>query len=285
MRAMSTEPLARRDHRVPVAGSPDPASRAPVVVLATPYSGTERLRSLLDRVPGLACTSGTGILPLCEQALAVWGGADGRPGQAPSALAVSSTRSLADIIITTVLAQEGKWRWCETCTAMPPVAEAFLRLYPAARFVCLYRSCSDVIRAIVDASRWGIASPLLAPFISAHPGSTAAALTAYWAAHTEGLLAFERSHPQAVLRIRLEDLASAEQQTARAVTSFLGVTGLDVAPGLDGDAMLAHDGQSRPETGSRRPDTGHPPADLIPPAVRARTNGLLRQLDYPALPD
>lgn len=268
---------ARRDRPALAAGSPDPAGRAPVVVLTTAYSGAARLRPLLDQIPDLAFTSGTRILPLCEQALAAWRNADGRPG-APSALAVSSTRVLASAIITAILAREGKRRWCETCTAMPGTAEAFLRLYPATRFLCLYRSCAGVIRTALDASPWGLADPALAPFTRTHPASTAAALTAYWATHTGSLLAFEQSHPQSVLRVRLEDLVTAEQDTARAVTSFLG------AASPDGDNAWPEPGT--PRAGTARPDgpeTGVP-SGLIPSAVLERANNLLRQLGYPNLP-
>jgi hypothetical protein len=266
-----------------VVGSPDAADRAPVIVLATAYSGVGRLRVLLERLPDLAFTSGTGIVPLCEQALAAWRNADARAGRPPAALAVSSTRALASVMITAVLAREGKRRWCETCTAMPDAAEAFLRLYPTTKFICLYRSCGDVIRAALDASPWGMADPALTPFTRAHPASTAAALAAYWTAHTGGLLAFEKSHPQAVLRVRLEDLVTARQDTARAVTSFLGAD--------DPHAGTApEDGDPWPDT--PRVEVGHPyypevrvPAGLVPLAVLARANDLLRELGYPILPD
>jgi hypothetical protein len=269
--------LARRDHPVPAAGSANPAARAPVVVLATAYSGAARLRSLLD-LPDLAWTSGTGILPLCEQAAAVWRNADGRPeGSTLSRLAVASTRALTDGVVTSILVREGKRRWCEICSAMPEVAETFAQLYPGTRFVCLYRSCPDFIRAVLDANPWGIADPVFAAFTRTQPASTVAALTTYWAAHTGSLLAFERSHPQAVLRIRFEDLAAAEQQTAQTVMSFLGVVG------LDGDPAHTQNSQAAPEPGTLRRDT-NPPAGLIPSAVLARANDLLRQLDYPPLP-
>jgi hypothetical protein len=270
--------LARRDPPGSAIDSLDPAGRAPIVVLATEYSGAERLRSLLDGLPGLARTSGTGILPLCEQAAAVWRKADGRPDGQPSRLAVASTRALADGIITSVLAREGKQRWCEFCYAMPEVAGTFAQLYPGTRFVCLYRSCGGVIRAVLDASPWGIADPALVPFTRAYPASTAAALAAYWIAHTRSLLTFEAAHPQAVLRVRFEDLAPAGQQTGRAVTSFLA------AASCDGDAVLTRASHGQPDPVIPEPKTDLP-VGLIPPAVLAQANDLLRQLDYPALPE
>jgi hypothetical protein len=270
--------LARRDPSGPALGSVDPAGRAPVVVLATQYSGAGRLRALLDGLPGLACTSGTGVVPLCEQAAAVWRSADGRrEGGPPSRLAAASTRALTDAVITSVLAREGKQRWCEFCYAMPEAAAPFAQLYPGTRFVCLYRSCSDVIRAVLNASPWGLADPALVPFTRAYPASTAAALTAYWMAHTRSLLAFEAAHRQAVLRVRFEDLVAAGQQTAQAVMSFLGVTS------CDGDAAHARDSHGQPDAAFPHAKTDLP-AGLILPAVLTEANDLLRQLDYPALP-
>jgi hypothetical protein len=215
---------------------------------------------------------------MCEQAASVWRYADGRPDEQLSRLAVAATRALTDSIITSVLAREGRRRWCEFCYAMPDVAGTFAQFYPGARFVCLYRSCGDVIRAVLDASPWGLADPVLAPFTRAYPVSTVAALTAYWLAHTRSLLAFEAAHQQAVLRIRYEDLATAERQTEQALMSFLGVVS------SDGDTALAPGTQDGPDT-VPPVATADPPAGLIPPALLAQANELLVQLGYQVLPD
>jgi hypothetical protein len=255
----------------------DQAASGPVIVLASGYSGAARLRSLLDGHPDLACTSGTGILPLCEQAMAAWRSVDGRAASSPSPLAVAATRTLASSIITSLLAGQGKRRWCEVAAVNAQVAGTFLRLYPATKFLCLYRACPDVIRATLDASPWGLAEPVFAPFTQAQPLSTVAALTAYWVAHTQALLTFERAHQQACLRIRFEDLTAAQHQTAERMTSFLGIAC------LDNRAPPAMDNQKRPESDTVFPAAGFP-ADLIPPMVLAQANDLLHQLGYPALP-
>lgn len=253
---------------------------APVVVLGTQYSGTEPVRLLLDGLPDLACTSGTGILPLCEQAAAVWRNADGRPAGQLSRLAVASTRALTDSIMISMLGRTGKRRWCEFSYALPEIAETFALLYPGTRFVCLYRCCGDVIRAALDASPWGLADPSFTPFTRTHPTS-AAALAAYWIAHTSSLLAFEAAHPQAVLRIRYEDLTgsgAAAQQTASAVMDFLGIasSGGETGPVLDS--------QDKPAA-ALPPAKADLPAGLIPPTLLEQTNNLLKQLGYPVLPD
>jgi sulfotransferase family protein len=253
------------------------ASDAPVIVLASPYSGATGLRALLARQPDLACTSATGLLPLCEQAMTTWRNADGRAAGPPSRLAVTATRALAASIITSVLAREGKRRWCEVAAANAPAAETFLRLYPGTRFLCLHRACQGMIRAALDASPWGIADPVFAPFTLAYPGSTPAALTACWVTYTRTVLAFEAAHPQACLRVRFEDLTEAQHQTAgKKITAFLGIADLDTQSASRQSSQLG------PASQNSCPEKEFP-VDLIPPTLLAQANDLLRQLDYPAL--
>lgn len=257
-------------------GQGDAARDSPVIVLASAYSGADRLAGLLGCHPALACTTGTGVLPLCEQAMAVWRNADGRAASGrPSRLASTTTRTLVTSAITSILVREGKRRWCEVAAASPRAAEAFLRLYPGTRFVCLYRAFPGAIRAALDASPWGLADPEFAPFTRAYPASTVAALTAYWVAHTGSLLEFEHSHPQACLRIRSEDLADDQHQVIERILSFSGLPGL-------GD-MVAPDPDSQAHRVSACPEADLP-ANLIPPAMLTQANDMLRELGYPALP-
>jgi hypothetical protein len=246
-----------------------------VIVLAPLYSGASTLRSLLEGHPDLACTTGTGVLPLCEQAMLAWGNADGRPGLPPSSLARTTTRALMASVITSILIREGKPRWCEVAAANPEAAGAFLQLYPGTRFLCLYRACPGFIRAALDASPWGLTDPVFAPFTRAYPASTAS-LTACWVTQASGLLAFEQAHPGECLRVRYEDLTGDQPEAAQRVTSFLGLTS---SPGRS-----LHGGPSEPEPEiSRTGPVAGPPAGLIPPALCAQANNLLQQLDYPPM--
>jgi hypothetical protein len=250
-------------------------SDAPVIVLAQPYSGASTLRALLEGHPDLACTSGTGLLPLCEQAMATWHNADGRKAGTSSSLAFTTTRALATSLIISILAREGKPRWCEIAAASPQAAETFLRLYPGTRFLCLYRSCPGVIRAALDASPWGITDPVFTPFTSRYPANTVASLTAYWVSATGPLLAFERGHPASCLRVRFEDLAQ-DRQADDQITSFIGLTGAVGRP------VSGSHGGPQPVSPSTEL-AANLPAYLIPPALLAQANDLLQQLNYPTM--
>jgi hypothetical protein len=266
--ALEGEPAARWDDARPAA-----TRGAPVIVLTYAHSGAERLRSMLRRDPDLACTVGTGVLPMCEQAAAAWRTADGKPTGPLTALAAASIRALATAIIAATLSGEGKRRWCETSTAPPVYAGTFLRLFPGTRALCLHRSCPDVIQAALHASPWGLAGEAFAPFSTAHPVSAAAALTAYWTAHSQSLLAFERANPGACLRVRYEDLGDDSFEDLRAFLS-LGDGGpwapSPVSPGIG--------------TPPAADDPPPPfPAGHIPPGLLEQANELMKELGYPPL--
>jgi protein-tyrosine sulfotransferase len=267
-----------REHPEPLGRPVGEFRGAPVIVLAPAFGGGIALGSLLGRHPGLASTSGSGLLPLCDQAMATWRSVEGRADRPPSQLAVTATRVLATSVITAVLARAGKRRWCEVAAASPQAAETFLGLFPGTRFLCLHRACPGLIRAALDASPWGTAHPAFVPYTRAYPVSAAAALTAYWVEHARNLLAFERAHPQECLRLRFEDLTGARHQTAERIEAFLGLD-----PLIHGLAMPDDDSQQPPSAGPRQ--EANLPVDLIPPNLLAQANELLRQLDYPALPE
>jgi hypothetical protein len=238
--------------------------QAPVIVLAYAQSGAARLQRLLRDTGALACTTSTGVLPACDQAAAAWRQIDDRERLSP--LALASIRSLASGMIAAILAQAGRPRWCETAFVAPDSAETFLRAYPGARFVCLHRSCPEVIRAAISAHPWGLADTPFARHTRAYPASSSAAIAAYWAFVTGSLLRFEAAHPQACLRVRYEDLAG-HPGTAGQILDFLG---------LEPDGAAGVPWREEEEAGPARV-----PASQIPPPLLRDVDELMSRLGYP----
>jgi sulfotransferase family protein len=251
---------------------------APVVVLGYPGSGIELLRPVLAAFPGLACTAGTGILPLCHHAVTAWRAVDQQAGRGLSPLAAASVRTLAGGLVAAILARDGGHRWCEFAMAPPSVAEAFAVLYQQARFLVVHRRADAVMRAVVGASPWGLAGAEYAPFVSASPASTAAALAAFWVARTVPLLEFEDGHPGSCLRVRAEDVRSGPARLAREIAAFLDMAG------PPGELGLVHDPQ-RPEPGGGPPAASSAAIALppLPAPLLAQVNELHGRLGYPAV--
>ena len=243
------------------------------------FSGVRSLESILAGHPSLACTSGTGVLPLCAQAAATWKQVEQSPA-AMSALAASSVRALAGSMITSILAATGGNRWCEIVMAPAGAAETFARLFPQARFVCFYRACPPMISAATQVSRWGLASTGLGDFASKYPGNNVAAVVAYWCASTTALLDFEAAQPGRSLRVRQEDLAASPAATTSSILAFLSLTGyhadLPEPPAQSQDAP----GSAGPSGAAAEPQI---PLELLPATMLDRINGLHARLGYPAL--
>lgn len=247
------------------------AGNGPVIVLSYAYSGADHVQNALAAGAELACTSGTGIIPLCSAAAETWRRIEGQHGAGLSRLAAGSIRVLATVQVTMILASAGQSRWCELASVAPAAAEPFLQLFPQARFVCVYRSCPDVIRAGVQASPWGLHGQSFAPYLLAHSGNSVAALAAYWANSTEQLLSFEQANREASLRIRYEDVAAFPDQALRTVRAELKLSDKGNDSTNLARRMLA------------QPDPIPPvqvPAELIPEPLRQRISDLHAKLGY-----
>ncbi len=248
---------------------------APVIVLSYAHSGAAAVQRSLAEGTEMACTQGTGILPLCEVAAASWAQVDGRPGKAMSRLAVSSIRALVSVQLTVLLTTGGKRRWCELATSPPSAAGAFLQIFPAARVICVHRRCADVISAAATAQPWGLAGSAMAPYAFDYPGNSLAAIAAYWVSATERLLAFEAAHPQATNRLRYEDAVPGSGRALGGVRSCL-----QLKPPAEQDVPPDRWVQANSGPGDQEPLPPPIPAEMIPPELRGRIGELQAELGY-----
>jgi hypothetical protein len=272
------DPPGPSQRPVPPPGEVRPTSAdGPIVVLTYSFSGWRRLQGVLERDPELACTAGTGILGMCDMAAQAWANVEESDGEHMSSLAAKSIRATLVSMMTVMLARSGRARrWCETATAEPAAAETFLRIVPGTQFLCLHRSCPDVVRTVLASSPWGIIGGPFTPYLQAHPANTTAAIAACWADFAGQLLDFESRHRESALRVRYEDLARDPAATSRAISDFTGMTHAspvaepaeDELPGATSDGDPAG-----PETGF--------PAAMLPPQLIQRINHLHEQLHYP----
>jgi hypothetical protein len=262
-----------------VSANHDGSRRAdPVIVLTYGHAGARHLQQLLQDQPELAATSGTGLLAACDRAASAWRQAERRSQRVLSPLAKTSIRALASAMMVSITSRAGRPRWFETAAAEPSAAETFLDLFPGTRFVCLHRACPDVIYATLQASPWGRAGPVYAAYTASYPGNTLAALGAWWADHAGPILAFEREHPKACMRLRYEDLVADPVLTGQQVRDFLGLEEeMPSLPELPGQARPVLAETETPGCGAGMP------AGQIPPGLLTQVNELHRQLNYPPI--
>jgi hypothetical protein len=279
MTHQARHPAARAESR---SSRPERAGTqaCPLLCLTYAYSGIAQFQQIMSGRAGVTCTAGTGLLPLCEQAVGTWRAIEDRDGPV-SALARSSVASMVGIMTSVVLAGSGAKQWCEVALGESRAAQAFLNVFPAAKLLCLHRNCLDVMRSGVLAHPWGMADSPFASFADSHEGS-AAVIAAYWAAHTEALLTFEADNPAACLRVRIEDLTTNPAAATDVILAFWGAQDRDHAHSARLTSPLVNQGPSADGTAAVNRSLQVPIA-RIPPRLRTEIDALSASLGYPGL--
>jgi hypothetical protein len=203
----------------------------PVFVLCNGRSGSTLLRFVLDAHPDLACPPETNLPGLCVQLATVWSLIEGAPlsanrGDEPPEIpeaAIAGVRETMDRMVGSYLARRDKKRYCDKSLGTARYAPLLRRVYPEARFICLYRHPMDVIASGTEACPWGLNGYGFDPYIAATPGNAVMALASFWTDNVQATLAAEERFPDACLRLRYEDLVADPEATAAAVFEFLGV--------------------------------------------------------------
>jgi hypothetical protein len=230
----------------------EPALDEPVIVLTGARSGSTLLRQILDTHPDLACPPETNIVKTCAQIAGAFGATGEYAGDDLPAPAREAIQDVVARLFGDYLSKRGKVRWCDKSLGTAPFAEWLLKLYPKARFVCLYRHCMDVVHSGLEASPWGLVGYGFEQFAGVRGTNSVSALTAYWVEHTRRIREFERAHADRCVRVNYERLVADPEATAAEVFAALG---------------------ARPEPGITARCFGGPPSALGPGDHKIRATG------------
>jgi|HubBroStandDraft_1064217.scaffolds.fasta_scaffold04607_8 protein-tyrosine sulfotransferase len=267
----------------------------PVFVLCMGRSGSTLLRLILDTHPDLACPPETMIPALCSQLAVVWSLIEGAPlslqrGDAPPAIpdaAIAGIRDTMDRMTAPYLARRGKRRYCDKSLGSARYAELLFRIYPRARFLCLFRHPMDVIASGMEACPWGLNGYGFDQYIAGSPGNAVMALARYWHDGASEIAAVQEKHSDRCHRVRYEDMVRDPERVAAGIFEFIGAA---PAPGIT-QAVFARDHEQFGPADHKiwhtskisadsvgRSDTV--PVGLIPPPILESINGLLGKLGY-----
>jgi hypothetical protein len=267
----------------------------PVFVLCSGRSGSTLLRFLLDAHPELACPPETNVPALCAQLATVWSLIEGAPlsanrGDEPPVIpdtAIAGIRATMNMMVGSYLERRGKKRYCDKSLGTARFADLLQRVYPEARFLCLYRHPMDVIASGMEACPWGLNGYGFDPYIATTPGNAVLALARFWADNTAETLTAEERFGERCLRVRYEDLVADPEGTAAAIFAFLGVA---PAPGISASCFSSERERFGPAdykiwyTSKITKDSvgrgWSVPVALVAPQVLATMNQLADKLGY-----
>jgi protein-tyrosine sulfotransferase len=277
---------------------PDRAPDDPVFVLCAGRSGSTLLRFLLDAHPDLACPPETRLPWLARQLATAWtviedagptgqSGNGNSPDAAISAPVAEGLRRSLDPMMSSYLRRRGKRRYCDKSLGAAQHAGLLLRIWPDARFICLYRHPMDVIASGIEASPWGLTSYGFEPYIGSPPDNNVAALARYWLDYTTSIVAAEEHFPDRCLPVRYEDLVTDPDGEIARILQFIKAA---PAPGIvarcfgpehqrfgPGDYKIWNTGRVSADSVGRGWTM---PAGKIPAPLLARVNELADVLGY-----
>jgi hypothetical protein len=261
----------------------------PIFVLCVGRSGSTLLRFLLDASDEVACPPETN---LCT----VFGTIDGllaRLANGEGQSVDELCRFIADATLGSYARERGKSRWADKSLPSVDHADLLHRVYPEAKFICLFRQCLDTVGSLLEASPYGFGNFGLEPYVARFPDNLMVAAACLWADKVTQMLEFADAHSHSCYRLRYEDLVSAPGEVMPTLFSFLDVPWSDDF--LDPNRLFSRHPADEPGDFKLRytkeiheSSVGRGallPATMLPPPVLERIDQLGAQLGYPAIRD
>lgn len=201
------------------------SAHAPIFVFSSERSGSTLLRYILDSHEDI-CSPGQLYLGTLSETLSttihfsVAQLHQFDSEQACEAFVLHETRKIIEGLMQNYASGKKKRVWCDKTTMNLQQRDLLVKVFPDARYLCLYRQCLDVVHSCIKFSPMGFMSEL-APYVAREPSNFVAAMVESWVEKTEQLLAFERNHPDQVFRLTYEDLVQIPEETLSAAFDFL----------------------------------------------------------------
>lgn len=199
----------------------------PIFILASARSGSTLLRYIVDTHPDICCPAELNLGNLCSQLLRVHSYTTAQLSTASQEREIQQRicaevrQTVSDIMLSYAKAKD-KINWCEKSSDNLTYADALMKVFPGAKYICLHRHCMDVVYSLLEMSRFGFVEWAV-NYVHKNPRNLVAAMAEYWADYTERLLKFERRNASECFRIKYETLVSDPSTTLNQLFAFLGV--------------------------------------------------------------
>lgn len=264
---------------------------APTFVVCHARSGSTLMRYLLDSHPELVCPPELHLGRLIVELKRINSTAYGNRVEYSDAtlrerIILSRVRESIDGIMSRICLESKKKAWCEKSVSTLTYLDLISKVYPDARYICLYRNCLDFVHSAIEARRFGEGYGWEEYLQSRGSHPVVDSLVEFWCERTRAILDFETVNAQRCLAVKYEAFVSDAESTCRKVFDFIGVPSGDghvdrmfqvwhqVGPG---DCKILR--TRKVETRSVGRGRKIPLQDILP-ATREQMNGLLKLLSY-----
>jgi len=263
---------------------------APVFILSLKRSGSTLLRNIIDSHPEVFASS-FWVGQLCQALnftsyVAVNHLPTGLSESQRQVAALGKTREYVTALLDQYTVAGNARIWCDKTLSNLDYLEIIDKVFNDAKYICLYRNCSDVVQSYLSMCKLGFL-PEICSYVSKTPHNLLEAIVEYWTDKNSLILQFERAHPENCYRVNYETLVKSPSETMNGVFRFLG---------LEWDDALLDKTFSKPVDGfaegdikfhfSRQVHTNSVgggaalPIETVPAPLRTRMQTLLHELGY-----
>ncbi len=267
------------------------ASIQPIFIMADHRSGSTLLRYIIDTHPKICSPGELYLGELCKDLhrtlYFTLGQVSAQPGEAGREEAVlAEVRRIVTGLMTSYANAKGKQMWCEKSPINVRHIDLLRRVFPDAKFICLYRNCLDAVQSKLEMNRQGW-WPELVNFLLKDPQNLVSGMVESWIFAAKEIMRLEKEAPSNCFRVRYEDVVLKTVETLEPMFNFLCVEWDETLPdsifstqhenGI-GDVKLRYAkrivNNSIGKGSSIRRSS-------IPDEMLEKMNGLLEQLGYP----
>lgn len=199
--------------------------KGPIFVISLERSGSTLLRNLLDVHPEVFAPAQLNIGHLCHW---TYWTSYYSIAQISSTLnenerkeaAIEETRNTVNSLMRGFISRKGKSVWCDKSTMNIKRLEILTKVFPDARFICLYRNCLDFVYSYISVSKLGFMEEVAA-YIQKNPLNFVSAIGDSWIDRTGAIFDFEASSKAKCCRVTYESLVSDSIGVLKGLFNFL----------------------------------------------------------------
>jgi protein-tyrosine sulfotransferase len=197
----------------------------PVFILSCERSGSTLLRYIMDTHPQICSPGQLYVGELCQSLYKTLYYSSGQAiSSEPQRVDYvhKESRRIIEELMERYTSHKGKSIWCDKTTLNLNHSDLISKVFPDAKFICLYRHCMDVSYSCLRYDPFMYMDELV-PFVSRNPQNIVEAMMDSWIEKTGKISSFERANATRCHRIKYEDLTTNPRETLMPLFEFLGV--------------------------------------------------------------
>lgn len=204
----------------------DEVLEQPIFILSCVRSGSTLLRCIVDTHPDLCSPGHLNLGMLCN---GLYNTAYYTIGKLPDVeseeqrndLVIEEVRRVVTGILGRYALGKGKRNWCEKSTANIDYLDILYKVFPGAKYICLYRNCLDVANSCIKFNPLGYMDEL-SSYVRDRPDNFVGAMIDNWLEKNKKLLEFERQYKKQCFRMSYESLVQQPERVLEELFGFLG---------------------------------------------------------------